>query len=72
MKINRSTRPTSNHCRSPLSWKRSSEMSDGEYVDLRVANLDYEHDAAAIERGLSGFDGLDTLKVCQGTSRRPV
>ena len=32
-------------------------------LELRVGNLDCEHDAAAIERGLSGFDGLDTLKV---------
>lgn len=32
-------------------------------LDLRVANLDCEHDAAAIERGLAGFPGLDTLKV---------
>ena len=32
-------------------------------IDLRVANLDCEHDAAAIERGLNGFNGLGTLKV---------
>lgn len=32
-------------------------------LELRVGNLDCEHDAAAIERGLSGFNGLDTLKV---------
>ena len=32
-------------------------------VELRVGNLDCEHDAAAIERGLSGFHGLETLKI---------
>lgn len=32
-------------------------------MDLRVANLDCEHDAATIERGLSGFNGLGTLKI---------
>ena len=32
-------------------------------LDIRVTNLDCEHDAAAIERGLTGFDGLGTLKV---------
>jgi heavy metal translocating P-type ATPase len=32
-------------------------------LDIRVANLDCEHDAAAIERGLTGFNGLGTLKV---------
>ncbi len=31
--------------------------------ELRVANLDCEHDAAAIERGLSGSKGLIDLKV---------
>ncbi|MFZ1754392.1 MAG: cation transporter, partial [Caldilineaceae bacterium] len=32
-------------------------------LDLRVGNLDCEHDAAAIERGLSNFPGLNQLKV---------
>ncbi len=36
---------------------------DKETVELRVANLDCEHDAAAIERGLAGLSGLTTLKV---------
>ncbi len=34
-----------------------------EQVELRVANLDCEHDAAAIERGLAAFNGLDSLKI---------
>ncbi len=34
-----------------------------EQLELRVGNLDCEHDAAAIERGLAEFDGLNTLKV---------
>lgn len=32
-------------------------------LDLRVANLDCEHDATNIERGLEGFKGLVNLKV---------
>jgi Cd2+/Zn2+-exporting ATPase len=32
-------------------------------LDLRVSNLDCEHDAAAIQRGLADFSGLDDLKV---------
>lgn len=32
-------------------------------LEIRVANLDCEHDAAAIERGLAGFSGLAGLKV---------
>lgn len=32
-------------------------------LELRVANLDCEHDAAAIERGLQGFAGIVGLKV---------
>lgn len=32
-------------------------------LQLRVANLDCEHDAAVIERGLHGFTGLNGLKV---------
>lgn len=32
-------------------------------LELRVANLDCEHDAAAIERGLADFPGLTALKV---------
>ncbi|HIQ20043.1 MAG TPA: cadmium-translocating P-type ATPase, partial [Planctomycetes bacterium] len=34
-----------------------------EQIDLRVANLDCEHDAAAIKHGLAGFPGLVELKV---------
>ena len=32
-------------------------------LDIRVANLDCEHDAVAIERGLTNFPGLNQLKV---------
>ncbi|MBI2757780.1 MAG: cation-translocating P-type ATPase [Chloroflexi bacterium] len=32
-------------------------------LELRVANLDCEHDADAIQRGLAGFTGLTDLKV---------
>lgn len=32
-------------------------------LTLRVANLDCEHDATTLERGLMGFPGLGTLKV---------
>ncbi len=32
-------------------------------IELRVANLDCEHDAAAIERGMAGLPGLAQLKV---------
>ena len=32
-------------------------------LDIRVGNLDCEHDAAAIERGLTNFPGLNQLKV---------
>lgn len=32
-------------------------------LDLRVANLDCEHDATNIERGLQGFTGLTGLKI---------
>lgn len=32
-------------------------------LELRVANLDCEHDADAIQRGLQGFTGLTDLKV---------
>lgn len=32
-------------------------------IELRVGNLDCEHDAAAIERGLQGFQGIAELKV---------
>ncbi len=34
-----------------------------EQMEVRVANLDCEHDAAAIERGLQDFRGLVALKV---------
>ncbi|MGB3940868.1 MAG: heavy metal translocating P-type ATPase [Candidatus Manganitrophaceae bacterium] len=37
-------------------------MSDKK-IDLRVAHLDCEHDAAAIERGMKGFEGIIHLKV---------
>ncbi len=32
-------------------------------LELRVGNLDCEHDAATLERGLTGFPGLNALKV---------
>ena len=32
-------------------------------LELRVTNLDCEHDAANIERGLAGFTGLTDLKI---------
>lgn len=32
-------------------------------LELRVANLDCEHDAAAIERGLTNFPGIDNLRI---------
>jgi len=32
-------------------------------IEVRVSNLDCEHDAANIERGLDGFSGLVGLKV---------
>ncbi len=38
-------------------------MSAQKTLELRVGNLDCEHDAAAIERGLSSFHGLEALKV---------
>ncbi|HVZ18579.1 MAG TPA: cation-translocating P-type ATPase [Terriglobales bacterium] len=38
-------------------------------IDLRVANLDCEHDAAAIERGLKEFPGVNSLKVYPKTAR---
>lgn len=38
-------------------------------IDLRVANLDCEHDAAAIERGLKEFPGLNALKVYPKAAR---
>lgn len=38
-------------------------MNETKQLELRVANLDCEHDAAAIERGLQGFTGLVGLKV---------
>ena len=34
-----------------------------EKISLRVANLDCEHDSAAIERGLKDFDGIAELKI---------
>lgn len=38
-------------------------------IDIRVANLDCEHDAGAIERGLEGFPGLIALKICPKAAR---
>ena len=38
-------------------------QADVKQLDLRVGNLDCEHDAAAIERGLMNFPGLNELKV---------
>ncbi|HHH40872.1 MAG TPA: heavy metal translocating P-type ATPase, partial [Chloroflexi bacterium] len=38
-------------------------------LELRVANLDCEHDAAAIERGLRGSPGLVDLKVYPKASK---
>ena len=44
----------------------------GSWMDLRVANLDGEHDAAAIERGLENFRGLVELKVYANSARVTV
>jgi copper chaperone CopZ len=33
-------------------------------IDFRVANIDCEHDAGAIERGLKKSLGLTGLRVC--------
>ena len=38
-------------------------------IDFRVANLDCEHDAGAIERGLKEFPGLTGLRVYPKASR---
>lgn len=38
-------------------------------LDIRVGNLDCEHDAAAIERGLSDFPGLNELKVYPNSAK---
>lgn len=38
-------------------------MAERQEIELRVANLDCEHDAAAIERGMAGFPGLTGLQV---------
>jgi len=32
-------------------------------LELRVGNLDCDHDAATLERGLTGFPGLNALKI---------
>lgn len=32
-------------------------------IEFRVNNLDYEHDASNLERGLAGFTGLIDLKI---------
>ena len=39
------------------------DQATTERVELRVQNLDCEHDAAAIQRGLQGFPGLVELKL---------
>ncbi len=39
------------------------DHSAAKQLELRVRNLDCEHDAATIERGLTGSPGLVTLKV---------
>ena len=38
-------------------------------LELRVGNLDCEHDAAAIERGLTAFAGLESLKVYPNSAK---
>ena len=38
-------------------------------IDVRVANLDCEHDAGVIERGLAGFPGLIALKMYPRAAR---
>ena len=38
-------------------------------LELRVANLDCEHDAAALERGLVGTGGLDALKIYPSSAK---
>lgn len=38
-------------------------------IDVRVANLDCEHDAGVIERGLEGFPGLIALKMYPKAAR---
>jgi heavy metal translocating P-type ATPase len=38
-------------------------------LELRVGNLDCEHDAAAIQRGLTGFNGLAGLKVYPSSAK---
>jgi len=43
-------------------------MSNG-HIEFRVANLDCEHEAAAIKRGLHGFDGLDSVRVFPGSAK---
>ncbi|MFN2221374.1 MAG: heavy metal translocating P-type ATPase [Candidatus Promineifilaceae bacterium] len=40
-----------------------------EQLELRVGNLDCEHDAAAIERGLVAFEGLNSLKVYPSSAK---
>lgn len=41
-------------------------------IDIRVANLDCEHDAGAIERGLQGFPGLLAVRVFPKAARVAV
>ena len=41
-------------------------------LDLRVGNLDCEHDAGAIERGLQGFPGLLAIRVFPKAARVAV
>jgi len=40
-----------------------------EQLELRVGNLDCEHDAAAIERGLAAFEGLDSLQIYPSSAK---
>ncbi len=44
-------------------------MTQSKQIDLRVANLDCESEAAAIERGLRDFPGLVGLKVYAKSAR---
>lgn len=42
---------------------------DRKQIDLRVANVDCEHEAAAIQRGMKGFLGVVDLKVYPKSGR---
>lgn len=41
---------------------RNTKMVENR-ITFRVANLGCEHDAAALERGLTDFDGIAELKI---------